>query len=240
MHIEDSYEGAARRLARLSHAGVDLLPTRRDNVEASLQGRMRDLEELATLATEENERLERELAAARETIERLQTQLTEVDRQRLRDLVEEAPARPRPPRRSIAPLLIGLAGAGTVLAAAVLLQPWQYAPRVQASLATFVQHHTHPWAMPLDSVATQVVVAPAATAPKPAAAAPTPAVVPAAEAPAVAVAEAPTEKPAAQHRAKHHHHVAAAKKAKAAAPVAKASSKPAKSSSSDLDSMLGL
>jgi hypothetical protein len=236
MHIEDSYEGAARRLAKLSHAGVDLLPSRRDDTEASLQGRMRDLEELATLASEENERLERELTAARETIERLQAQLTEADRQRLRDLVEEAP--PRQPRRSLLPLLIGLAGAGAVVVAAFLLQPWQTLPRAQASLEKYIQRHALlPWAMPLDPVATPVVVAPAPATQ--ATAAPTPAVVAPTKAPVVAVAEEPAEKPAAQHRAKHHHKVAAAQKSKPAKPVAKASSKPAKSSP-ELDSILGL
>ena len=72
MQIEDSYEGAVRRLSRLSNAGVDLLPSRRDDAEAKMRERMRDLEELATVATEENERLERELADARETIQHLQ------------------------------------------------------------------------------------------------------------------------------------------------------------------------
>src|SRR5439155_9667879 len=99
---------------------VDLLPSRRDDKEANLRERMGDLEQLATLATEENERLERELASARETIERLQEQLTAADRRALRELVE-TPAPPRQPR-SLRPYIMVVALAG-VVAAGVALRP---------------------------------------------------------------------------------------------------------------------
>jgi hypothetical protein len=158
MQVEDSYEGAVRRLSRLSHAGVDLLPSRHDDQEAQVQQRMRDLEELANLATEENERLERELMSARETIQRLQEQLTSADRLRLREMIESAPAPAR--RRSLRPLLVAVSVLG-VLAAGVTLRPWQYAPAARAwTQQQLLRHATHPWAMPLPPPA-PVVVAPA-------------------------------------------------------------------------------
>jgi hypothetical protein len=157
MEIENSYEGAVRRLARLSTAGVDLVPSRRDDEEASLRQRMRDLEELATLATEENERLERELGRARETIARLQDQLTAADRQALRELME-----PPPPakRRSRLPLLLPALGVVAMMA----LQPWQYAPQAMQMARRLAERHTAPWAMPVPPPA-PVVVAPVVAAP---------------------------------------------------------------------------
>ncbi|HZS37175.1 MAG TPA: hypothetical protein VFF06_10120 [Polyangia bacterium] len=73
MNVEDSYEGALRRLNRLRHAGLDFAPPPPalppENDESD---RMRDLEELATLACDENERLKEELGGARGEIARLQ------------------------------------------------------------------------------------------------------------------------------------------------------------------------
>src|SRR5262245_13276584 len=56
MDLEDSYEGAARRMKRLEAARLDIFEDQSD--------RTRELEELATLACEDNERLKAELAAA--------------------------------------------------------------------------------------------------------------------------------------------------------------------------------
>ena len=58
MNVEDSYEGAVRRLQRLGHVAlVPPKPTRDEERE-------RELEELATLACDENERLKAELETA--------------------------------------------------------------------------------------------------------------------------------------------------------------------------------
>jgi hypothetical protein len=222
MQVEDSYEGAVRRLSRLSHAGVDLLPSRHDDAEAQVQQRLRDLEELANLATEENERLERELMSARETIQRLQEQLTSADRQRLREIIESAPAPAR--RRSLRPLLVAVSVLG-VLAAGVTLRPWQYAPAARAwTQQQLLRHATHPWAMPLPPPA-PVVVAPApAPAPAPKVVAP----------PVVAAAVAPQPAPEKRKHAKRHRRAEAPKAPKAhAAAVGKPAGK-------DLDSILGL
>ena len=60
MNVEDSYEGAVRRLQRLEMAGVALeAPPPSDDAE-----RMRELEELAMLACEDNERFKREFGVA--------------------------------------------------------------------------------------------------------------------------------------------------------------------------------
>jgi len=225
MQVEDSYEGAVRRLSRLSHGGADLLPSRRDDQEAALQTRLRDLEELATIATEENERLERELADARETILRLQEQLTAADRLRLRELMEGAPESERP-RRSILPWLAALAATGAVAAATVTLRPWQYAPQARTLAQTELRRHVlHPWAMPLELAPPSPVVAP----PKPVAA-----VVVAVPPPVVAAAVVPEEKHAAKRRTPHHHHAAAPKPAKTHAAAARPAGKEAD------DPLLGL
>jgi hypothetical protein len=62
MQVEDSYEGAVARLQRMEQAGL-IVPTP--------EQRMRDLEELATLASEENERLQQLLDALGEQAPRL-------------------------------------------------------------------------------------------------------------------------------------------------------------------------
>jgi len=71
MNVEDSYEGALRRLSRLQRAGVVLAPPPAVEAEPDDHERMRDLEELAALACDENERLKQELAGARGELERL-------------------------------------------------------------------------------------------------------------------------------------------------------------------------
>jgi hypothetical protein len=113
MHVEDSYEGAVRRLERLRDAGFDLAPPMAGQ-DPQEEDRMRDLEQLATLACEENERLQQELAETRESRERLQRELDEAlgddslerelaeardqvgSLQRLVAMLEETAARPRP------------------------------------------------------------------------------------------------------------------------------------------------
>ncbi|HEY1586502.1 MAG TPA: hypothetical protein VGH63_12495 [Polyangia bacterium] len=68
MNVEDSYEGAVRRLQRLEMAGIAMeSPPLDGGVEAAREGdadRMRELEELAMLACEDNERLKREFGTA--------------------------------------------------------------------------------------------------------------------------------------------------------------------------------
>ena len=71
MKVEDSYEGAVRRLRRLGHAGVEpAAPPAAQSTKTN--DRLRDLEELATLACDQNERLTRDLDGARDEIARLQ------------------------------------------------------------------------------------------------------------------------------------------------------------------------
>src|SRR6185312_11502289 len=62
MNVEDSYEGALRRLQRLEAAGLHAMPV--EEIARDTDDRLRDLEELATLACEDNERLKQELASA--------------------------------------------------------------------------------------------------------------------------------------------------------------------------------
>jgi hypothetical protein len=218
MQIEDSYEGAVRRLAKLSNAGVDLLPSRRDDHEAKLRERLRDLEELATLATEENEKLTAELLRANETIARLEQQVSMADRQRLRELVEtpSAPKERRPVPRIVWKLLVaGIAAAGLIAA-----QPWRYTPQAKQLANDFARKHViHPWAVPVDHLPAPVVVAP----PEPVVAPPPPVVV---EVAAAAVEPAPK---------KHKRH-----KSKRASKPKKARAAAAKSSSSSVDPLLGL
>ncbi len=71
MEVEDSYEGAVRRLQRLENAGIRIEPAafeRRDDERETLRARIADLEELASLACDENERLERELVEAHDQV----------------------------------------------------------------------------------------------------------------------------------------------------------------------------
>ncbi|MFI5288401.1 MAG: hypothetical protein ACHQ17_02065 [Polyangia bacterium] len=76
MHVEDSYEGALLRMQRLEQAGIIVAPSppRKSEDEEALLARVRDLEELATVACDENERLKQELVEARDLIVSLQRQ----------------------------------------------------------------------------------------------------------------------------------------------------------------------
>ena len=117
MNVEDSYEGAVRRLARLGHAGMVLAPPAQDHVGES--DRVRDLEELATLACEDNERLTRELESARMDIVRLQQQVLALQTMSMGAQANEPDYAPRRVRSSafyffvIAVLGAGAAGLAT-------------------------------------------------------------------------------------------------------------------------------
>ncbi|MCU1280917.1 MAG: hypothetical protein JWM53_4463, partial [bacterium] len=77
MNVEDSYEIAVRRLRRLGHAGYDLAPPAAVPPPSDdIADRLRDLEELATLACDDNDRLTRELDGARHEVARLQYLVT--------------------------------------------------------------------------------------------------------------------------------------------------------------------
>jgi hypothetical protein len=71
MNVADSYEIAIRRLSRLGH----------NEAEEARARRMHDLEELATLACDENERLTAELATARSETDRLRRQVAVLQQQ---------------------------------------------------------------------------------------------------------------------------------------------------------------
>jgi hypothetical protein len=68
MNVEDSYEGAVRRLQRLEMAGIAMESPQAEAVDEAVAAdsaeRMRELEELATLACEDNERLKAEFGTA--------------------------------------------------------------------------------------------------------------------------------------------------------------------------------
>src|SRR4051794_31334983 len=68
MNVEDSYEGAVRRLQRLERAGIAMDGPASDvSAGAAPDGsaeRIRELEELAGLACDDNERLKSELGVA--------------------------------------------------------------------------------------------------------------------------------------------------------------------------------
>ena len=78
MNVEDSYEGALRRMQRLEMAGFSMeQPSAAAADEPAADGsadRMRELEELATLACDDNERLKRELGVALQQLEGVRAQ----------------------------------------------------------------------------------------------------------------------------------------------------------------------
>jgi hypothetical protein len=95
MNVEDSYEGAVRRLQRLERAGIAMdAPPPDGSAE-----RMRELEELASLACEDNERLKRELGVMQLDLE---TARREIDL--LRACVAELQASPANDEQVSAPL----------------------------------------------------------------------------------------------------------------------------------------
>jgi hypothetical protein len=126
MNVEDSYEGAVRRLARLGHAGLVEKPAPRAQPapSASKDERMRDLEELATLACDDNERLTGELARARAKIEQLEQFVTTLQ-QTIADESEASLARSAR-RRGPLVYFVALALVGGGAAAAIRYRPWDH------------------------------------------------------------------------------------------------------------------
>jgi hypothetical protein len=124
MHVEDSYEGALRRLRRLEDAGFQQTPpsvlAQRDDADA----RMRDLEELASLACDENERLTRELAEVRAESERLRAQVATLQMMLAGATPDDELALPRK-RRGAAFYFFLLTLVGAAAAAAFVLRPWE-------------------------------------------------------------------------------------------------------------------
>ena len=114
MDVEDSYEGAVRRLQRLENAGIVMgIPASResddDDEREALRARVRDLEELASIACDDNERLQRELEASNRELQLAQHERQESRRelaetrdqvgslQRLVAMLEESAATPAAP-----------------------------------------------------------------------------------------------------------------------------------------------
>jgi hypothetical protein len=212
MNGEDSYEGAVRRLRRLSQAGADAAPSApaldppaNAPPNAAPSGdpseRLRDLEELATLACDDNERLTHELEGARSEIARLQ---------RLTATLEEtlAGAQPGEPvgvakrGRGVGFYVFTLAVIGATTALLWLLRPWP-SPHTAPPVAVAVEPATV--AMPAPSP--PATTAPAApTTPvvhSPGVAAPTPPAAPVV--PAALPAKPRHHHHGAKHRATHRH-----------------------------------
>ena len=124
MNVEDSYEGAVRRLRRLELAAIEGTPSRSVIVDETTE-RMRELEELATLACEENERLTGELESARGEVARLRGQVTMLQ-QTLTSAVagEEFPYPPKSRGKGVAFSFFVLAILGSGAAALAVLRPW--------------------------------------------------------------------------------------------------------------------
>ena len=185
MNVEDSYEGAVRRLRRLGQAGVDLGGSARMRERQAESQRLRDLEELATLACEENEQLKHQLSSAQHEIVRLRAQVASLQEALIVDQNDHSIAVPRQGRSGVlwffAVLLIG--GAGL---AAFQYRPWEHWQSILTSVGLSKYIHL---------VAPAAAPPPAAepvTTPVPAAALPTTApAVPTTTAPAVPTTTAP-------------------------------------------------
>lgn len=226
MQVEDSYEGAVRRLARLEHARIDVAVPRDVGSE-----RMRDLEELASLACEENERLTRELDQARIEIERLRMQMASLQESTsANQYYEAALAATRKRGRGAAFVFFVLAIGGAAAAALFVTRPWEKARATielaaptppPAPVVTPPTPTPMPTAAPAPS-APVVATPPAASAPVLTAPAPTTPTIPKV-APTIPKVAAPVEsrKPkhhhaAAKHHGKSHKHGAAAHASKPA------------------------
>ncbi len=186
MNVEDSYEGAVRRLRRLGHAGVDLAP--------QTDQRVCDLEELATLACDENERLGQELDQARDEIDRLRRLVATLQETLSSGQSEESFTGAKPRGRGAAFYFVMLVIFGGGGAALFAFRPWE---QFQGGLASSVT------AAPVVQPSVPVVTAP----PPPA---PPPPVIPKVEptipkvAPVVAAPAPAKIKPHRQHAPKHH------------------------------------
>jgi hypothetical protein len=269
MNVEDSYEGAVRRMRRLGIAGGNLAPKAPSAADklAEAETRMSELEELATLACEENETLKRELAFARENIERLRRQVA---------MLQETIAGPdeysyKPPRSRggfFWFFTVVILGGG--IASAVMLKPWQHLQVSYGGAAIIGAAPKAPEVAPPPPPAPVVTApaptpatpdvnatAPAAATPAPSAPAPAPVVaapkpepvaptipkvaptIPKAE-PTIPKAEPVEAKP--EKRAHHHHERMAAPKHRAPAAPKPHREKPASNGtvhSSDGDDPLG-
>jgi hypothetical protein len=204
MNAEDSYESAVRRLRRLGHAGADLAPSMiagepEETHEA--QERMRDLEQLATLACDENDRLTRELDSARHEIDRLHRLVTTLQE----TLASGQASQPfvRPKRRGhgwawlIAALAIG--GGGAI---SFKLSPWQDHGALVPVPATIAPTATAPAAtvpsVPIVATPPSVPIAAPPSVPK------AETIIPKAQ-PVVAAPLTKAQRHAAKHRAVVHH-----------------------------------
>jgi hypothetical protein len=132
MNVEDSYEGAVRRLRRLGHAAVEAAPPRvTSRAGDETATRMRDLEDLASMACDENEQLTRELDRARDEISRLRQLVATLQETLMTSQVEQSVARQKSGRSGafyfVMFVLIGGAGAGLFA-----LHPWERAPSYAA------------------------------------------------------------------------------------------------------------
>jgi hypothetical protein len=181
MNVEDSYEGAVRRLRRLGHAGVDLAPPK--PAYSSPNDRLRDLEELATLACDENEQLKSELAAARGEIARLHRVVATLQESMIAGSQADDPfTADKVPRKRGAFyfFLIVILGGGA--AALYVTRPWEHARSLFAIAATPSEPVTASPSAPPPTPTAPVVTAPAPTTPTapvvtaPAPTTPTPAV----------------------------------------------------------------
>jgi len=173
MNVEDSYEGAVRRLRRLGHAGVDFAPSpARSRKSEDTSDRMRDLEELATLACEENEQLKRELDDARSEMERLRRLVSTLQETLTLSQSNDHFSEQVPRRRGGVFWFFAIVIVGGGAAASFMLRPWE---RFHLGLAT-----------------TSAVTAPAVETSAPVVAAPPPSVAKV-EAPAPAVAPTPAK-----------------------------------------------
>ncbi len=158
MNVEDSYEGAVRRLQRLGHAGVGLGPPRAmSRQREETDDRMRDLEELATLACEENERVAHELDSARDEIDRLRRLVVTLQESVASAQSEPSFAARKPRGRGLASYFFTIVIVGGAAAALFTLRPWE---RLRGGLA--VAAATAPEVQP----SAPVVVAPPPAVPK--------------------------------------------------------------------------
>src|SRR6185312_164505 len=177
-------EGALRRLQRLEAAGLHAMPV--EEIARDTDDRLRDLEELATLACEDNERLKQELASAQVEIQRLRLQVMTLQGSSPAALPAQMPAiarddddvidayRAATTRRGAGFYFFVLTIVGAAVAAALVLRPWEH--KVPTTLV-------EPAATPSTPAAPTPAAAPATTT--------TPATKPAATTPA-----ATTTKPA--------------------------------------------
>ena len=165
MNVEDSYEGAIQRLRRLGHAGIELsrpAPLSQQLDEA--QQRLRDVEELATLACDDNERLTRELDAARGEIARLQRQVSMLQESVAGAQYEDALAATRSRGRGAAFWFFAICVVGAAAAAAFVLRPWERLRPATAVVA--MPEPAAPIVAPPTVTAPPVVAPPVVTAPK--------------------------------------------------------------------------